>query len=443
MPPAVPQVDCPVDWRLYTFETRSRNALPLHQGCADIERVNEYRVKEYSYLIVGGGMVADSAARGIRELEPVGSIGIIAEEEAAPVTRPALTKKLWTDPDFTFDKVWLNTESDTHATRHPGQRAVTIDRAGHTVRTDDGNGYGYQKLLLATGGSPRTLDLPNDEKVIYFRSVEDYRRLRALAGEGRRVAVVGGGFIGTELAAALAQNDTDVLLIFPENTLGASVFPDDLARRFHGLYEHAGVTLMAGTKLERGSSDEGRIDIELSTGAHLDVDAVVVGLGIEPNTDLAVHAGIEVDNGVVVDDRLHTSDPLIFAAGDIASYPDKILGRTRIEHVDNATSMGRQAGRNLAGADEPYDHTPYFYSVIFGNRYEAIGTLDASLTTVEEWNEDRDAGVVYYVDDGRVAGVLLWNVENQRDAARAVIDQAEDVRVDALRGSIPVPNLGQ
>jgi len=393
---------------------------------------------DYTYLIVGGGMVADSAARGIREIDDTGSIGIIAEEESAPVTRPALTKKLWTDPEFTFDKVWLDTESDTKATRHPGQRASWIDRDARTVRTEGGNVYGYEQLLLATGGSPHILDLPDDERVVYFRSVEDYRRLRALAGGGRRVAVIGGSFIGTELAAALAQNDTDVTLVFPEETLGGSIFPDDLAQRFQALYERSGVSLLPGTSLKRGATDGDLIDLELTDGEHREVDAVVVGLGIEPNIELARTAGLDVDDGVLVDDRLRTSDPLIFAAGDIASYPDAILGRRRIEHVDNATSMGTQAGRNLAGADEPYDHTPYFYSAVFGNRYEAVGTLDSSLATVEEWNESADMGVVYYVDADRVAGVLLWNVEEQRDAAREIIENTKDVRPDALRGRIPL-----
>jgi len=395
---------------------------------------------DYDYLIIGGGMVADSAARGIRERDSDGSIGIIALEEDPPATRPALTKKLWTDPEFTFDKIWLHTEEETGATRHGGLRATRIHATAKTVETDGDLVFGYDTLLLATGGTPHTLDLPHDERVVYFRSVEDYRRLRGLAGAGHDVAVIGGSFIGTELAAALAQNETAVMLVFPEDVLGGAVFPPELATRFQKLYADAGVMLLPGATLERGNAGPVRLELNVSTGDSLEVDAVVVGLGIEPNVDIARDAQLEVDDGVVVDDRLRTSDPSIFAAGDIASYPDAILGRRRIEHVDNATAMGACAGRNMTGADEPYDHTPYFYSAVFGNRYEAVGTLDSSWATVEEWNGSRTAGVVYYLHDGAVAGVLLWNVPDQLDAARAVIDSDETWDAATLRARIPLPS---
>ena len=391
---------------------------------------------EYRYLIIGGGMVSDSAARGIRELDPAGTIGIVAEEETPPVARPALSKKLWTDASFAFDDAWLDTEADTGATRHAGERAVGIDRSERIVRTEHGLTIRYEQLLLATGGTPNRLELPEDERIVYFRSVEDYRRLRELSGGQRRVAVIGGSFIGTELAAALVQNDTEVTLVFPDEVLGGAKFPADLAERFQGLYERAGVTLVPRAKVEAAEIDStGPIRLFLSTGAVVECDAAVVGVGVTPNIELAERAGLDTGDGVLVDDRLRTSDPRIFAAGDISSYPDAILGRRRIEHVDNAIEMGHQAGRNLAGADEPYDHTPYFYSVVFGNRYEAVGSLDSSLETVERWDGDR--GVVYYLDGDRVAGVLLWNVQGRRDAAREAIDHADGSDPEALRRRIP------
>lgn len=424
---------------------------------------------EYRYLIVGGGMVADSAARGIRELDPEGSIGILAEEEAPPVARPALSKKLWTDPSFSFDDAWLDTEADTGATRHAGERAIGIDRSARIVRTEHGREVRYEQLLLATGGEPNKLDLPDDERIVYFRSVDDYRALRRHSGGHRHVAVVGGSFIGTELAAALVQNETEATLIFPEPVLGGAIFPEDLAERFHRMFECEGVWLVPGATVESAtvdpsSSDDGRdpqrgqdgeghrderggdedgdgdrarpIRLRLSTGAELDCDAVAVGVGVTPAIGLAREAGLDTGDGVLVDDRLRTSDPRIFAAGDIASYPDAILGRRRIEHVDNASEMGRQAGRNMAGADEAYSHTPYFYSALFGTRYEAVGTLDASLDTVERWDGE-DRGVVYYVDGDRVRGVLLWNVAGRSDEAREAIERADASDREALRARIP------
>ena len=395
-----------------------------------------------TYLIVGGGMVADSAARGIRELDPDGTIAIIAAEDDPPATRPALSKLLWTDPDFGFEKVWLNTEDDTGAVRHAGEAAVSIDPAAKTVTTDAGTTYGYEKLLLATGGRPTRLDTPESDRILYYRSVADYRRLRELAGDGAEIVVVGGSYIGTEIAAALVQNDTRTTLVHSEDTLGGSIFPEGLAQHFEDLFAKAGVTLVAGARMAGASVDGERVAVALDDGMTLEADAAVIGLGVTPAIDYLDGSGLatasdDEGGGVEVDERLQTSDPAIWAAGDIARYPDAILGRRRVEHVDNANEMGARVGRNLAGADEVYDHTPYYYSAVFGNRYEAVGALDSSLDTVEDWQEPFEKGVVYYVDGDRVAGVLLWNVEGARDAARAVIRDATDVTPEALRGSIP------
>jgi NADPH-dependent 2,4-dienoyl-CoA reductase/sulfur reductase-like enzyme len=383
-------------------------------------------------------MAGDAAAHGIREVDPDGTILVVGREPTAPVTRPALTKKLWTDPEFGFDQVWLPTAEEARAELLLGESVVAVDTAGRTVTTDADVTVGYGALLLATSGHPRRLPGVEDSgRVIYFRTVRDYERLRDLAGGGRHVVVVGGGYIGTELAAALVQNDTRVTLVFTQDVLTGSTFPDALARRVERRYAEAGVTLLRGAKVTATESGPDGVTVTLDDGRTLEADGVVVGAGLEIETDLARSAGLEVDDGVVVDDRLRTSDPHVWAAGDVAQYPDRLLGSRRVEHVDNATTMGRQAGRNLAGADEPYDHTPFFYSDLFELGYEAVGRLDASLDTVEDWHaEDLGAGVVYYLDGGRVAGVLLWNVWDATDRAREVIAGQADVRPEALRGLI-------
>jgi len=211
--------------------------------------------------------------------------------------------------------------------------------------------------------------------------------------------VVGGSYIGQEIAAALVQEGVQVTLVLPEDVVGGAVFPASLARNVDTLFREAGVELVTGARATGGREDDQKVTVDLEDGTFLEADAVVVGLGIEPATALAEDAGIETGDGVLVDEKLRTSAPDVLAAGDVASYPDRILGRRRIEHVDNATEQGRAAGRNLAGADEPYDHTPFYYSVLFGNRYEAVGTLDASLQTVERWLDGDREGVVYYLDE--------------------------------------------
>lgn len=394
--------------------------------------------ESYEYIVVGAGMAGDAAARGIREVDPAGTIALVGREPTAPVDRPALTKALWTDPEFAFDHVWLHTAEDTGAELLLGESVVAIDRAAGTVTTDAGVTLGYGRLLLATSGRPRRIGgLEESGRVLYFRTVRDYERLRDLAGGGRHVVVVGGGYIGTELAAALVQNDTRVTLVHPAATLTAAAFPAGLAAHVQQMYVARGVEVVGGARVVSGTSGPDGVTVELDDGRELAADAVVVGAGIEVETDLARSAGLDVDDGIVVDDRLRTSDPSIYAAGDVARYPDRLLGPRRVEHVDNATTMGRQAGRNLAGADEPYDHTPFFYSDLFDAGYEAVGRLDASLETVEDWHgEPYGTGVVYYLDAGRVVGVLLWGVWDATDRARQVIATQTDVRPEALRGLI-------
>lgn len=403
-------------------------------------------MQSYDCLIVGGGMVADAAARGIREIDDNATIGILSADVDEPYTRPALSKKLWTDPDFTWDQVPLGTSEDTRADIRLKTVVTEIDRDGRTVLVGDGERVGYRRLLLATGSRPHEVDAPDSDRVLFFRSAEDYRRLRELATEARRIVVVGGGYIGAELAAGLVQNDVEVDLVFPSRTLGDGTFPPQLADRYEGLFRDAGVRLIAGRRVDEvvaGESDadgpDAVLDVVLDDGSRLRGDAVVLGLGVSPVTDLAEQAGLTVDDGVVVDESLATSDDAIWAAGDIAAYPDRLLGRTRVEHVDNAQEMGRAAGRSMAGSGEAYRHTPYFYSQVFGVRWEAVGTLDPDLDTLVVEVGDDEAGartVVYYRDEsGAPVGVLLWNVADATDAARLVLAEAPTDEAE-LRGRI-------
>jgi len=393
---------------------------------------------DFRYLIVGGGMVADAAARGIREIDQDGSIGILSEEHDRPYARPALSKKLWTDPEFDWDeKVDLHTE-ETGATFVLGSAVTAIDRAAKTVTTADGQTHGYERLLLATGGKPRGLrGLEPSDRVLDYRSAADYRKLRAFADAGAHVAVVGGGYIGTEIASGVVQNGAKVTLVDPDETVGARMFPEGLAHAFQQRFVDHGVELRLGRRVESGTQTADGVTLTLDDGSVLEADAVVVGLGIEPQTQLAADAGLTVDDGIVVSSTLVADDESVFAAGDVAEYPDRILGTRRVEHVDNAQQQGRQAGRNLADADETYDHTPMFYSDVFDMGYEAVGQVSTKLHTVEDWQEPNVTGVVYYLDDDdTVRGVLLWNVWDKTDDARKVLAEAHALTRDMLPGRI-------
>jgi NADPH-dependent 2,4-dienoyl-CoA reductase/sulfur reductase-like enzyme len=388
----------------------------------------------YDYLIVGGGMTAAAAADGIREVDSRGSIAIMSAEPVAPYNRPPLSKGMWKGD--ALESIWRQS-TDNLRTIHLGRVIEKILPRKKQAIDSDGNIFSYHKLLLATGGSPRRLPF-NESEIIYFRTLSDYQRLRGLTEAGRRFAIIGGGFIGTEIAAALAMNGKNVVLIFPGQAIGERLFPSDLAQYVSGVFEEKGVELLPGEKVVAFKAQGEERVLKTASGREITVDGVVAGIGMEPNSELAQTAGLSTSNGIVVDEFLRTSDPDVYAAGDVAEFYNPTLAkRMRVEHEDNANSMGRLAGRNMAGMREPYDHLPSFYSDMFELGYEAVGEIDSRLETFADWKRPNEEGVVYYLKDGRVRGVLLWNVWNQVPAARRLIAEPGPFTRDNLKGRLP------
>ncbi len=391
-------------------------------------------MSNYKYLIVGGGMTAAAAVKGIREVDANGSIGLISAEVDPPYKRPPLSKALWKGKPI--ERIWYGTEKQG-VTLHLGRQAQALDSAHKRLSDDQGMAYTYEKLLLATGGRPRRLPFGGD-RIIYFRTVADYRRLRALTEQGQRFAVIGGGFIGSEIGAALAINNKEVVMVFPEAGIGTRAFPHDLALFLNGFYREKGVEVLAGESIVGLEMRGEQIALKAHSGREVLVDGVVAGIGIQPNVELAEAAGLKVENGIVVDESLRASHPDIYAAGDVASFHNLALGkRLRVEHEDNANTMGRLAGRNMAGAVEPYHHLPFFYSDLFELGYEAVGDVDARLETTADWKEPYREGILYYLREGRVRGVLLWNVWEQVEAARHLIAEPGPFDLGNLKGRLP------
>jgi len=392
-----------------------------------------------TYLIVGGGMTADAAIHGIREGDRSGSIGVIGAEPHPPYNRPPLSKGLWKDKPL--ESIWRK-NADPGVTFHLGRRARHLDAQNQRVTDDQGNVHTFDKLLLATGATPRRLSF-GAEQIIYYRTLDDYQRLRALAEHGRRFAVIGGGFIGSEVAAALAMNGKQVVLAFPDEGIGSRMFPADLARFLNDFYRQKGVEILAGVSAVgmEGRQDKPILkirDAQTRNEQEVMVDGVVAGIGVQPNVELAQAAGLKVENGIRVDASLRSSQPDIYAAGDVASFHNPALDQwLRVEHEDNANTMGDVAGRAMAGEAVSYDHLPSFYSDLFELGYEAVGEVDSRLETVADWKEPYREGVIYYVRGGRVRGVLLWNVWEQVDAARRLIAEPGPFEAADLKGRLP------
>jgi NADPH-dependent 2,4-dienoyl-CoA reductase/sulfur reductase-like enzyme len=261
--------------------------------------------------------------------------------------------------------------------------------------------------------------------------------LRELSEHRERFGVIGAGFIGSEIAAALSMNGKKVTMLFPETGIGARIYPPELSGYINGYFRQKGVNVLAGVKVEDIQKHADTYHIITNEGADVEVDGVVAGIGIQPNVELAHTAHLNIGNGIVVDETLHTSHPDIFAAGDVAEFANQTLGkRFRIEHEDNANTMGKQAGRNMAGANETYDHLSYFYSDLFELGYEAVGELDSGMETFADWKEPFKKGVIYYLADGRVRGVLLWNVWDSVPKARQLIEEPGPFTAADLKGRL-------
>lgn len=394
----------------------------------------------FDYLVVGGGRAGASAVEGIRELDSSCSILLLGAESHLPYDRPPLSKQLWTGKNevsdlFVHDRAYFERASVELAS---GERVTEIQPGEKTILTDRGRSERYGKLLLATGGTPRRLQIPGAEAegVYYFRTLDDYLEL-SRDPEGQSILVVGGGFIGAEIAAALSMHGAHVTMLFPGRLMLERIFPEALARSIQEQYEQRGIRILSEDAPVSFASRGGWLAVETRRGVHLACDSIVVGAGIEPEIELARSAGLAIENGIKLNELLQSSDPDIFAAGDNANFPYPALGkRMRVEHWDNAVAQGKAAGRNMAGAGEQYEYMPYFFSDLFDFGYEAVGDVSSSLETYADWQDENETGVIYYLEDGRVRGVMLCNVWGKLDEARALILTGAHVSERDLHGAV-------
>ncbi len=396
--------------------------------------------ERFDYVIIGGGLAGASAVQGIRELDMKGTVLLIGAEKHLPYDRPPLSKKLWTGKK-TVDEIFLHDRdfyTKNSVTLSLSTRVTSIDPVKKTVSAGQ-TAYGYGKLLLATGGEPRRLKIPGGELpgISYYRYLDDYLKTREAAVEGSSAVVIGGGFIGSELAAALNKNGVSVTMIYPSAWLVDRVFPEGLGKALQNHYIDRGIRVLSGQKPAEFSKKDKRFVTRTESGEEIVSDIVVVGVGITPSTALAEEAGLATGIGVVVNGYLQTSDADIYAAGDIAFFPYATLGKTtRIEHWDNSLNQGVHAGRNMAGAGEEFTYMPYFFSDLFEFGYEAVGEVDSSLDTFADWQKEFDTGVIYYLRDNVVRGVMMCNIWDKVPAARELIRKKTRLEGKNLSGAI-------
>jgi len=467
-----------------------------------------------SYVIVGAGTAANAACRAIRKNQPDAKILIIGNENILPYMRPPLSKELWfaDNPEATdalVFKSWngkersvffenetyyttpedFNTKEDGAVTVITSRKVSLVDAEEHLVKLETGETIKYEKLLLATGGTPRNHPIFEKagkevaERTTLFRNASDFKKLDKVVKNSENVAVIGGGFLGSELACALAANGKtsglNVVQIYGEEGNMAKVLPRYLSEWTTQKVQKEGVDTVANRRVKDVTSTEKKVQIELDNGDKVLADHVIVCVGIEPNVDLAKSAGLEVDTtqgGFRVNSELEARSD-IWVAGDAACFYDINLGRRRVEHHDHAVVSGRLAGENMTGAKKAYKHQSMFWSDLGPDvGYEAIGLVDSSLPTVGVWakataedtpkgaeqasgksipsertpeeqssedvttkassdaattndNSTEDGfgkGVVFYMKEKKIVGILLWNIFSQMPIARRIISDGED-----------------
>ena len=401
---------------------------------------------EPSYVIVGASLTGAKAAETLREEGFGGSIVLIGSEPERPYERPPLSKGYLLGRDdresiFVHDAGWY-AEHDVELLL--GATAVRIDRDGRAVDLSDGGRVGYDKLLLSNGASPRALDVPGGglDGVLYLRTVQDSERLSAAIRAGGTVVVAGAGWIGLETTAAAREFGCEVTVIEPEpGALIRSIGPE-VGRVFTDLHREHGVTFRFGEGVTEFRGDGGRLTgVITSSGTELPADIAVIGIGVVPNSVLAEGAGLEVGNGILTDAMLRTSDPDIYAAGDVAnSFNPLLRRRARVEHWANALAGGPAAARSMLGGDAPYDPVPYFFSDQYDLGMETAGLPEPGRYDEIVYRGDVDARefIAFWLDRGAVVAGMNVNVWDVNDDIQALIRAgAAGARPDPARLADP------
>jgi 3-phenylpropionate/trans-cinnamate dioxygenase ferredoxin reductase subunit len=411
-----------------------------------------------TYVIVGASLAGAKAAETLRAEGFDGTVVLIGAEEVRPYERPPLSKDLLLgkggpDSPFVHEPGWY-AEHDIDL--RLGTRVTSIDRPARQVRLEDGSSVGYTRLLLATGSSPRLLPVPGADLdgVMYLRTLGESEALSAALQPGRQVVIAGAGWIGLEVAAAARQAGCDVTIVEHESTPLQRSVGAELGEIFAGLHRSHGVTFRFGERVSElragdlsvpGANSAAVGLVVTSAGVEIAADLVLAGIGAIPNIGLAADAGLEVDNGVLVDESLRTSDPDIFAAGDIANAFNPLLGRRiRVEHWSNALNGGPAAAKAMLGQPVSYDRVPYFFSDQYDLGMETAGVPEPGGYDQVVFRGEAESleFIAFWLKEGLVVAGMNVNVWDVNDAIQALIRSKAPVDVSRLTNpEVPLTDL--
>ncbi|MER9416888.1 FAD-dependent oxidoreductase [Mesorhizobium sp. M0306] len=357
-------------------------------------------------VIIGAGECGGRAALALRELGYDGPVTLVGDEPHLPYERPPLSKDAMVADSPLLKAIASEAVLAERSIRHiHSVQAVAIDRAAHVVRLSDGSVLAYEKLLLATGSVPRKLPMPGlGGRCVYLRTFNDALAIRAHLSAGNRIAIIGGGFIGLELAVAARRLGAAVTVIEAQPRILMRGVPAEIAEIIHQAHEAEGVKILCGEGIAAIADDGAEVRITLAGGHDIVADLAVIGIGAVPVTGLAAEAGLTIDNGIAVDAELRTSDPDIFAAGDCCSFPLAFYGgrRVRLEAWRNAQEQGALAAKNMLGAGEAHAAVPWFWSDQYGLTLQIAGLSDEGRSIVRRDLGDGAFILFHLAEDGRL-----------------------------------------
>jgi 3-phenylpropionate/trans-cinnamate dioxygenase ferredoxin reductase subunit len=386
-------------------------------------------------VIVGAGQSGGWVAKTLRAEGFAGRITLLGDEPHPPHERPPLSKAVLAGaaaPESThlfkaeeFARLGLDFR--------PGTRATGIDRGAKRVTLASGESLGYDRLVLCTGSRVRKLPVPGADSALYLRTIDDAARLRAHLGAGKHLLIIGGGWIGLEVAATARKSGAAATVIEALDRVCARAVPPEVSRHLEALHRRNGAELVLGHGVKAIEDGGGRVAVALADGRRIAGDAIAVGIGIVPNVELAAAAGLAVDNGVVVDDQCRSSDPDIFAAGDCASTPLACLGRrVRLESWANAQNQAIVAAKAALGQDVRYDELPWFWSDQYDMNLQILGFPARWPEPVVRGDPGRGSFSQFYLDGERIAAIVSVNAPRDLRAAKKLVETRKAVRAESL-----------